>query len=214
MSRKKINLSNQPSSFYTKAIEVTIIGLIIIVPIALHPQCFNFYTPAKEFAYEILIIIGLMFWTLKMINREEIKFTPTPLNLPVISFIAICTLSLFWSDTFFTSLKELPLFLSGSLLYFVIVNNIRGEKQINRIIGAVTIVAAVLGIYGIFQYNGIDFYFIINSIAGQRVYGLFGNAGYFAGYIILPLSLAISLFLVIKNKETARESGTIKYSAK
>ena len=201
MSRKKINLPNQPGSFHTKAIEATIIGLIIIVPIAFHPWCFNFYTPAKEFAYEILIITGLMFWALKMVGKEEIKFTSTPLNLPVISFIAVCTLSLIWSDTFFTSLKELPLFLAGPLLYFVIINNIRDEKQINRIIGAVTIVAAVLGVYGIFQYNGIDFYFIINSIAGQRVCGLFGNPGYFAGYIILPLSLAISLFLVSKNRK-------------
>lgn len=201
MSRKKIRLSNYHSSFYTKAIEINIIALIIIVPIAFHPWCFNFYTPAKEFTYEVLIITGLMFWVLKMAGKEEIKFTPTPLNLPVISFIAICTLSLIWSDTFFTSLKELPLFLSGPLLYFVIVNNIRDEKQINRIISAVIIVGAVLGVYGIFQYNGIDFYFIINTIAGQRVYGLFGNPGYFAGYLILPLSLAISLFLVSKNRK-------------
>jgi len=201
MSRKKINLSNHPGSFYTKAIEITIIALAVLVPIAFHPWCINFYTPAKEFAYEVLIITGLMFWALKMVGKEEIKFTLTSLNLPVISFIAICLLSLAWSDTFFTSLKELPLFLSGPLLYFVIVNNIRGEKQINRIIGAVTIVAAVLGIYGIFQYNGIDFYFITNSLAGQRVSGLFGNPGYFAGYIILPLSLAISLFLVSKNRK-------------
>jgi len=201
LSRKKINLPNQPGFFHTKAIEATIIGLIIIVPIAFHPWCFNVYTPAKEFAYEILIITGLMFWALKMAGKEEIKFTSTPLNLPVISFIAICTLSLIWSDTFFTSLKELPLFLAGPLLYFLIVNNIKSEKQINRIIGVVTIVATVLGVYGIFQYNGIDFYFIINSIAGQRVYGLFGNAGYFAGYLILPLSLAISLFLVSKNRK-------------
>ena len=200
MSRKKINLPNQPGSFHTKAIEATIIGLIIIVPIALHPQCFNFYTPAKEFAYETLIIIGLMFWVLKMMNREEIKFTSTPLNLPVISFIAICTLSLIWSDTFFTSLKELPLFLAGPLLYFIIVNNIRGEKQINRIISIVIIVGVVLGVYGIFQHNNIDFYFGIYRIVGQRVYGLSGNTGHFAGYIILPLSLAISLFLVSKNR--------------
>jgi len=141
-----------------------------------------------------------MFWSLKTINREEIKFTSTPLNLPVISFVAICTLSLIWSDTFFTSLKELPLFLSGPLLYFVIVNNIRGEKQVSRIISAVIIVGAALGLYGILQYIGIDFSFIIYSIAGQRVSGLFGNAGYFAGYLILPLSLGIPLFFVSKNR--------------
>jgi O-antigen ligase len=200
MARKEINLSNHHGSFYIKAVEITVIALAVLVPIAFHPRCYTTFAPAKEFTFEALVIIGLMFWTLKIINREEIKFTSSPLNLPVISFIAICTLSLVWSDTFFTSLKELPLFLAGPLLYFVIVNNIRGEKQINRTISAVLIVGAALGIYGIFQYNDIDFSFWISLSGRAKVFGLFGNVGYFAGYIILPLSLAIPLFLVTKNR--------------
>jgi len=200
MSRKKISASDYNSSFSTKVIELTIIALVILVPIAFHPRCYTTFAPAKEFIFEALVIIGLMFWALKMVNKEEIKFTSSPLNLPVISFIAICTLSLIWSDTFFTSLKELPHFLAGPLLYFVIVNNVRDEKQINRIIGAVVIIGTVLGIYGIFQYNNIDFPFWAPTDGRQRVFGLFGNVGYFAGYIILPLSLAIPLFFVSKNR--------------
>jgi len=200
MSRKKMNLSNHSGSFSTKAIELTVIALAVLVPIAFHLRCNDPFTPAKEFTLETLVIIGLMFWVLKMINREEIKFTSTPLNLPVLSFIAICTLSLIWSDTFFTSLKELPLFLSGPLLYFVIVNNIRDEKQISRIISGVIIVGAALGIYGIFQYNNIDFSFWLPIAGRAKVFGFFGNVGYFAGYLILPLSLAIPLFFVSKNR--------------
>jgi len=141
-----------------------------------------------------------MFWAFKMISREEIKFTSSPLNLPVMGFIAICTLSLIWSDTFFTSLKELPHFLAGPLLYFVIVNNIRNEKQISHIISAVVIIGTILGIYGIFQYNNIDFPFWVPVIGRNKIFGFFGNVGYFAGYIILPLSLAIPLFLVTKDR--------------
>ncbi|MCK4309517.1 MAG: O-antigen ligase family protein [Candidatus Atribacteria bacterium] len=200
MSRKKINLSNHSSLFYTKAIEATIIGLIILVPIIVHPRCITVFGPAKEFTFEALVIIGLMFWVLKIIDREEIRFTSTPLNLPILSFIAICVFSLIWSDSFFVSLKELPLFLAGPLLYFIIVNNIRGEKQINRIIGTVVLIGAALGIYGIFQYNGIDFSFWKGNVARLRVFGFFGNPGYFAGYLILPLSLAISLFFTSKNR--------------
>ncbi len=200
MSRKKVNLANHHSSFYSKAVEITIIALAVLVPIAFHPWCYTTFVPAKQFTFAALVIIGLMFWAIKMVSRDEIKFTPTPLNLPILSFIAICTLSLIWSDTFFTSLKELPLFLPGPLLYFVIVNNIKNEKQISRIISAVLIVGAVLGMYGIFQYNDIDFSFWTSSSGRQKVFGLFGNAGYFAGYIILPLSLAIPLFFVSKNR--------------
>lgn len=200
MSRKKINLSNHLSSFYTKAIEATIIGLIILVPIIFHPRCITVFEPAKEFTFEALVIIGLMFWVLKIIDREEIRFTSTPLNLPILSFIAICVFSLIWSNSFFVSLKELPLFLAGPLLYFIIVNNIRDEKQINRIIGVVIIVGAALGIYGIFQYNNIDFSFWAPVGGRSKIFGLSGNPGYFAGYLMLPLSLAISLFLVAKNR--------------
>jgi O-antigen ligase len=200
MSRKKISASDYNSSFHTRAIEITVIALAVLVPIAFHPQCYTTFAPAKEFIFEALVIIGLMFWAFKMISKEDIKFTPSPLNLPVMGFIAICTLSLVWSDTFFTSLKELPHFLAGPLLYFIIVNNIRGEKQINRIISAVVIIGTVLGIYGIFQYNNIDFPFWASSGGRNKVFGLFGNVGYFAGYIILPLSLAVSLFFTSKNR--------------
>ena len=201
MARKKISASDYISSFYSKAIEITIIALAVLVPIAFYPWCYyNTFTLAKEFIFEALVIIGLMFWALKMINREKIKFTSTPLNLPVLSFIAICTLSLTWSDTFFTSLKELPLFLAGPLLYFLIVNNIKSEKQINRIISAVLLVGVALGIYGIFQYNDISFPFWVPVTGTKKVFGLSGNVGYFAGYLILPLSLAIPLFLISKNR--------------
>jgi len=200
MSRNKISLSNPSGSFYTKAIEITVIALAVLVPITFHLRSYDPFTPAKEFTLETLVIIGLMFWALKMINREEVKFTPAPLNLPILSFIAICTLSLIWSDTFFTSLKELPLFLSGPLLYFVIVNNIEDEKQINRIINTVIVMGAAFGVYGIFQSNNIDFSFWVPVAGRNKIFGLFGNVGYFAGYLILPLSLAIPLFLISKNK--------------
>jgi len=172
----------------------------VLVPIIFNPRCHPFFAPAKEFTFEALTIIGLMFWALKMINQEEIRFISTPLNFPVLSFIAICTLSLIWSDAFFTSLKELPHFLAGPLLYFVIVNNIRGEKQVSRIISAVIIVGAALGVYGIFQYNDIDFSFWVGNTGRMRVFGLIGNAGYFAGYLLFPLSIAVPLFFVSKNR--------------
>ncbi|MHC2995214.1 MAG: O-antigen ligase family protein [Candidatus Atribacteria bacterium] len=200
MARKKINLSNHSISFHIKAIEITVIALALLVPVVFHPRCYTHFASAKEFTFEALVIIGLMFWALKMISREEIKFASTPLNFPILSFIAICILSLIWSDTFFISLKELPLFLAGPLLYFIIVNNIRGEKQINRIIATVVLIGTALGIYGIFQYNGIDFSFWTHNVGRSKVFGLFGNPGYFAGYLILPLSLTISLFFASKNR--------------
>ena len=124
MEQKEISLSEYNQSFYIKAIETTIIALVVLLPIVFYPWCITIFGPAKLVTAEVLIILGLMFWGLKMISKVEIKFTYTPLNLPILCFIVICILSLIWSNSFFVSLKELPLFLAGSLLYFTIINNI------------------------------------------------------------------------------------------
>ena len=200
MTQKEINFSDYNKSFWTNAIEASIIALVILVPIAFYPRCITVFLPVKEMVAGVLILLGLMFWGLKMISREEIKFFSTPLNFPVLSFIAICILSLIWSNSIFVSLKELPLFLAGPLLYFIITNNINDERQINRILDILLIVGGLFGIYGIFQYKGIDFSFWAHNIGRQQVFGLFGNVNFFAEYLIIPLPIAVSLFLVSQNK--------------
>ena len=202
MEQKEINLSKIPNgnSFYTKAIEAVTIALIISTPLVFYPYLVRIFNPPKELAFNILVTIGLMFWFLKMTSREEFKITRTPLNLPILAFMAICPLSLLWSNSPMVSLLELPLFLAGPILYFIVVNNIKGEHQINRLLTALLIISSLLGVYGIFQYNGIDFAFWKGNIARSKVFGLFGNVNYFAEYMIVPLPLAISLFFAVRNR--------------
>ena len=200
MGNRKINVLDYNYSFWNKAIEATIIILIISTPLVFYPYLVRIFNPPKELLSTVLTIIGLMLWKLKMVSEEEVKITRTPLNLPVLAFMAICVLSLLWSNSPMVSLLELPLFLAGPMLYIIVVNNIKGEHQINRLLTALLIISSLLGIYGIFQYNGIDFAFWKANIGRQQVFGLFGNVNYFAEYLIVPLPLAISLFFAARNK--------------
>ncbi|MBA7497374.1 hypothetical protein ES704_00102 [subsurface metagenome] len=200
MEYKETTVLCHEKSIWTKAIEISVIALIISTPLVFYPYLVRIFNPAKELAFNILVIIGLMLWKLKMVSKEEVKIAPSPLNFPVLVFITICTFSLFWSNSPMVSLLELPLFLVGPILYFIVVNNIRGEHQINRLLTTLLIISSLLGIYGIFQYNGIDFSFWKANIGRQQVFGLFGNVNYFAEYLIVPLPLAISLFLACQNR--------------
>jgi len=200
MQQKEINIPNHPNSIWTNAIEASIIALAILIPLAFYPYLTRIFNPAKELIFEFLVIIGLMFWALRMVSQEKIKFIRSPLDFPVLAFIAICTFSLLWSNTLFVSLKELPLFLTGPLLYFIITNNINNNKQINHILSVMLIIGGLFGIYGIFQYNGIDFSFWKANVGRNQVFGLFGNVNYFAEYLIVLLPLAISLFFVTRNR--------------
>ena len=177
MEQKEINLPkvSDEKSIWTNAIEVTIIALIILTPLVFYPYLVRIFNPPKELVFNILVIVGLMFWKLKMVNKEEVKITHTPLNLPVLAFMVICTLSLLWSNSPMVSLLELPLFLAGPILYFIVVNNIKDDDQINRLLTPLLIISSLLGIYGIFQYNGIDFSFWKANVGRNQVFGLFGN---------------------------------------
>jgi len=200
MEQEELTLSKFNQSIWTNAIEIVIITMIVLIPTIFYSRVIDIFHPIKTLTFSLLVIIGLMFWGFNILKKEEFKLVSSPLNIPVLSFIIICILSLIWSDSPFVSLKELPLFLSGPLLYFVIVNNILNLRQVNRIIGAIIIIGTLFGIYGIFQYNGIDFSFWIGNYGRGKVFGLFGNAGYFAEYLILTLPIAVSLFLVTTNK--------------
>jgi O-antigen ligase/Tfp pilus assembly protein PilF len=197
---KESDLIPHKNIFWEKAIEITIFLLIILVPLALYPFCITVFLPAKELVFALLVVISLMFWGLKIISKERLSFNHSPLNLPILSFISICLFSLFWSDSIMVSVKELPLFLAGPFLYFITINNINNEKQINTILNTVIILGSLFGIYGIMQYLGIDFSFWRHNVGRQAVAGLFGNVNYFAEYLIAILPLAVSLFFVTSIK--------------
>jgi len=200
MKQKETTLPKYNKSFFTNAIEASIIALVVLVPMVFYPRCITVFIPAKELCVEIFVLLTLMFWGLEIASRGEIKFTSVPFNFPVLSFIAICLFSLIWSNNIFVSLKELPLFLAGPLLYFVITNNISDVRPIRRILNVLLIVGSLFGIYGILQYNGIDFSFWVANVGRRQVFGLFGNVNYFAEYLIVPLPIAVSLFFAPQNK--------------
>jgi len=200
--QERITFSNNRQAIWVNSIEILIIILITLVSLAFYPHCIPVFSPIKEAIAEILIIIGLMFWGIKLLEEGKIKFINSPLNIPVLIFISFCSLSLLWSDAVYVSMQELPLFLVGPFLYFIIINNICREQQINQILTVLLILGGIFGIYGTLQYNGIDFPIWAQNVERLRVFGLFGNVNYFAEYLIVPLPIAVSLFLVNKNKIT------------
>jgi len=200
VQQKELNLTKNNVSLWANAIEASIIALVVLVPTIFSLRCITLFIPPKEAIMQVLVLLALMFWGLKMVSREEFKFSSTPLNFPLLSLITICTLSLIWSNNFFVSLKELPLFLAGPLLYFAVTNNIYAERQTSRILNILLIVGGLFGIYGILQYRGIDFSFWIRNIGRQQVFGLFGNVNFFAEYLIIPLPIAVSLFFASQNR--------------
>lgn len=181
--------------------EISIFLLIILVPLVFYRHCIDMFFPLKELVFEVLTAFLLMIWGFKIINTKKFIITRSPLDFPILSFMAICVLSLFWSNSFPISLKELPLFLAGPFLYFITTNQFKERRQIDKIIFIILVIGGLSGIYGLIQYQGIDFIFQTPKTGRTyKVMGILGNVNYFAEYLIIILPLAISLFFVTSSR--------------
>jgi len=197
--QERITLSNNKQAIWVNAIEILIIVLIALVSIAFYPHSIPVFSPIKESIAEVLVIIGLMFWGIKLLEEGKFKFIHSALNTPVLLLVLFSCLSLLWSDAVHVSLQQLPLFLLGPFLYLIVINNIHRESQINHIITTLLVLGGIFGVYGVLQYMEIDFPIWAKNVERFKVFGLFGNVNYFAEYLIIPLPIAVALFFTSKN---------------
>ncbi len=184
---------------WDKIIFIILAALTIILPLIFFDYSIPAFTPIKDLSLQILSFLGLTIWTLKMITAESISWRVSSLDKPLFLYLLWGCLSLSWSINIYNSILFLPLFLAGPIIFFIVNNSIREQKIIGRLLLMIIIIGLCSGIYGILQNYGIDFRVWGKEIGRRKVIGLFGNVNYFAEYLILPLSLTISLILS-KNK--------------
>ena len=204
LKRGSSNLNINMPNFWEINIQRVLIILVVCIPLAIFPLTVNSFEPIKQLIAEILTVIMLMMWGLNWLVREpDREKIPTAYRLSsifVFSFMVMGLCSLLWSASLGVSIKELSVFLLGPVLYFIIINNIKDKISVKKIIDIIIFVGAFLGVYGIFQYFGLDFSFWQGNRARQMVFGLFGNVNYFAEYLIAVLPLAVSLFFITSIK--------------
>lgn len=184
---------------WDKMIFIILAAFTIVLPLIFFDYSIPAFTPIKDLSLQILSFLGLTVWTLKMITAESISWRVSSLDKPLFLYLLWGCLSLSWSINIYNSILFLPLFLAGPIIFFIVNNSIREQKIIGRLLLIIIIIGLCSGIYGILQNYGIDFRVWGKEIGRRKVIGLFGNVNYFAEYLILPLSLTISLILS-KNK--------------
>ncbi len=175
---------------------------------------FIFTLPFSKSMVEIFFMLALTCWVVKRwieyshqsaSFRGKVKekilgliktFKParTDLNLPIGVFILVGFLSTLTSVSLPLSLEGffLKLF-EWIMLYFIVAETINSKKRLNRVLIVMFFSMALIAIDAIFQFiTGTDF---IRHYAttGYRIQASFGNPNSFAGWLVIMISLALSL---------------------
>ncbi len=141
----------------------------------------------------LLIVIALSWMAKTAVNKELGMVLKTPLNRPILAYIAthlLATLVGYLTGTvksaagFFYVLKYTEYF----VIYYMVVNNLQDRSQAWRLIRVAFFTAVVVSLIGLSQIP-----------SGQRVSAPFeGEAGEpntFGGYLLLMLGLGAGMFL-------------------
>lgn len=154
------------------------------------------------FVYLITILISAA-WLIKSLTEHKFTFAKTPLDLPILLFLAAQTISTVISIDPHTSLwgyysrfhGGLMSTVSYTVLYYALVTHFSGEpKAIKNLLTAILSSAVVTSLYAVLEHFGIDKNIWVQDVQ-NRVFSTLGQPNWLSAYLValLPLTLFLSI---------------------
>lgn len=169
-----------------------------------------FTLPFSKSMVEISFSCALVSWFLTKICRYKNRPGPIKIfkpygpgsNIPIYLFIFAALLSTLASASFFLSVKGFFFkLLEWVLLYFIVIEVIDSKPKFNRVLAAMLLSMALVGVDGLYQYvTGVDFLRGYSSGGGRVIQGPFTVRNSLAGWLVIMIPIAFSLIYLKKNK--------------
>ena len=183
---------------YDKIWKILFLLIIILPALFVNKHVYNFRI--NQAAIINLLALGIVtLYIFSIIKEGKIIYSTHSLNLPILLFILIITLSILINNTYWISLKDFICFLSYFLIYFFIINSVKTKHFLNFCLIIFFIIASLISLYLMVQYYGINPF--LQDI--NRLTSTLGNQNYVAGYLALIFPIAFSFFLMeskVRNK--------------
>lgn len=143
----------------------------------------------------LIVLVTLTIWLAGIRENREFSFTPTPLDLPILFFILFASLSLIRSINIHHSVSALYRLISYSLVYFLVVNNLKSKVEIKKLTRSILGVSVFVALYGLIEFFTHNF---------TPPFSTFPNQNAFASFLLIPFSLVSGLLLFGKRRGGAK----------
>ncbi|MDO8594500.1 MAG: O-antigen ligase family protein [bacterium] len=193
----------KPSAYKSAILWAARIGIFAVpfIPLIVASPLFFPFITGKNFAFRIIVEIIFACWALLAIADARFRPKKSPLLWSVVTFLCVVFIAdalaenpfkAFWSN--FERMEGFITLIHLGAYFLVATSVLDSEKLWHRFLATSVGVSAFLGIYGMLQLAG---KIVINQ-GGVRLDGTFGNAAYFAGYMLFHFFL--TLFLIFRHR--------------
>jgi len=147
----------------------------------------------KLLVLEIGTFILLLFFVVKSVFSENIKFKKTNFNLPVIAYFSYLTFAYIFSPTKYVALSEFKRMLLCILIYFISANS----GGLTTVLSGFILGSTLATLYGLLQHWGNFTFFnlVINVPKLDRVFSTFGNPIFFGAHLVIFLPVLLGLLV-------------------
>lgn len=188
-------------NIYDKLILINLKLLILFIPLFCNKNIV-YLRINQELILKLFIIFSFAFWILNNLNNTNFEINISKLNLPVLLFVLITTISFVNTKYLIVSLREYIIFLFYGILFFLIISNIRSELQFNSFIKILFFTSAIISIYTLMHYYGVNPTYLkeFSNIASP-----IGNKNLISNYLATIFPIIFSYYLLEderKNKIT------------
>ena len=190
-----------------KVIQKLIYALVFLLPLWFLPITVNAVEFNKQILMVFLVVITLILWLVKILNQGEIQWKSSIINIALAAFIVVYVLATIFSLRPYNSLVGWSTHLGGSLinilsfvaLYILIVNNIKGLKEVFKLLLVFLASSGLVSLIGFIQmWGGFMFPWELTKVVSFNTVGTVNSLGIFAAAVLV---LVTALLFVVKRVE-------------
>lgn len=185
-----------------------IVVVAALTPLLFMPLTFDFFEFPKQIFLWVAAAILLVLWLMRFVLDNEVKVVKTPIDLPIILFIIVASVSTLLSSSRYTSLVGffgrpdggLAGIIALAIIFYVAVAAIRSIKDVMHVIIALLGSSAVLALLSLFYYFGL----YILPWNASKVATFSPAGGVYALTVLLAtvVPLALGLLLYSNSRQT------------
>jgi len=149
-----------------------------------------------------LLLFMSMAWLFGAMSDKDAKIVKTPLDLPLMFLILTTFISIFVGmvnyqiPIFSGSLHVYKRFLTQFFVFWLIANNVKGEKQIKWVLTVLILSVFFQAILTIFQHYSVRSYHYDDDM---RIGGTFYRSNELATFLVAYLPMMVAIFFFTKN---------------
>lgn len=209
--------ASKPAKVVDTLQDLLLVSILLAAPLVFYTHAHDVFEFNKITILRLLCSLALPLLAFKLLFVRPAKLVRSPLDLPVLAFLACALISTLHTVNLNLSINGVYEDFEGIttvamyvFLLWWVQQHVRSQRQINLFMSAVMIAGCFVGFYGILQNFQIDFVpWNPATYSANRLFATMGNPNFLAAYLLMSLPITFMAFLDLPERIAVERRFTL-----